>query len=101
VLPADQNLSRMDLADRYGAAEVEVRMKQGEGRTRLKGAPVTYGLTIPTTALRTAEAKRFVAFLLGDGGRRILARRGFAALNPARCDPCAGLPEDLVPLVQR
>jgi molybdate/tungstate transport system substrate-binding protein len=101
ALPPDQNLSRMDLADRYAAVQVEVRMKQGEGMARLTGAPVTYGLTIPTSAPRAAEARRFVAFLLGESGRRTLARRGFAPLHPARCGPCDGLPEDLLPLVQR
>jgi molybdate/tungstate transport system substrate-binding protein len=100
ALPPDQNLSRLDLAERYAAAEVEVRMKQGEGRTRIKGAPVTYGLTIPSSAPHATEARRFVAFLLGDGGRRVLLRRGFGALDPARCGPCAGIPEDLSPLVQ-
>lgn len=101
ALPPDQNLSRMELADRYAAVRVAVRMKQGEGTVSLAGAPVTYGLTIPTTAPRAAEAGRFVAFLLGERGRRILARRGFAPLNPARCAPCADLPADLVSMVQR
>ena len=101
ALPPDQNLSRLDLADRYAAAEVEVRMKQGNGKVRLKGAPVTYGLTIPSASPHATEAARFVAFLLGEKGRRILSRRGFAALSPARCDPCAGIPEDLLPLVRQ
>jgi molybdate/tungstate transport system substrate-binding protein len=100
ALPPDQNLSRMDLAERYAVVKVEVRMKQGEGKTRLTGAPVTYGVTIPAAAPHAAEAARFVAFLLGESGRRILTRRGFGPLQPARCDPCAGLPDDLLAVVK-
>jgi molybdate/tungstate transport system substrate-binding protein len=101
ALPADQNLSRIDLAERYAAVDVEVRMKQGEGKTRVTGAPVSYGMTIPSAAPNPAGATRFVAFLLGAAGQRIFARRGFEVLRPARCGPCAGLPEVLSPLVQR
>jgi molybdate/tungstate transport system substrate-binding protein len=101
ALPPEQNLSRIDLAQRYAAVEVEVRMKQGEGKNRVLGAPVSYGMTIPSTAPNPAGATRFVSFLLGEAGQRIFARRGFGVLRPARCGPCAGLPDALAPLVQR
>jgi molybdate/tungstate transport system substrate-binding protein len=92
TLPPEINLSRPDLAERYAAASVEVRMKQGEGRGRIVGAPVTYGLTIPANARHADAAARFAAFLFGDAGRRLLARRGLHPLAGARCAPCAGLP---------
>ncbi len=99
TLPSEINLSREDLAAGYAAASVEVRMKQGQGGARIAGAPVTYGLTIPTKAPHAEAAARFAAFLLGDGGRRLLDRRGFHPLARARCGPCVGLPAELAAVV--
>jgi molybdate/tungstate transport system substrate-binding protein len=98
-LPVDQNLSRADLADRYAAAEVSVRMKQGDEKVRIKGGPITYGLTIPVKAPNAAEAARFATFLIGDDATRIFARRGFRPMSSPRCAPCDGLPTELGPLV--
>jgi molybdate/tungstate transport system substrate-binding protein len=95
TLPPEINLSRQDLAARYAAASVEVRMQQGQGSARLTGAPVTYGLTIPTHAPHAEAATRFLVFFLGDHGRRLLDRRGFHPLAHAQCAPCTGLPAPL------
>ena len=91
-LPPEINLSRQDLAGRYAAVSVEVRMKQGQGRARIAGGPVTYGLTMPSNAPHPEAAARFAAFLVGAAGRRLFDRRGFHALARAQCAPCAGLP---------
>jgi molybdate/tungstate transport system substrate-binding protein len=99
ALPPEINLSRPDLAARYAAASVEVRMKQGQGRARIGGGPVTYALTIPVNAPHAEAAARFAAFLLGDRGRRLLDRRGFHPLAQARCSPCVGLPPALAGVV--
>jgi len=99
ALPPEINLSRPELAARYAAVSVEVRMKQGQGGARITGAPVSYGLTIPSNAPHADAAARFAAFLLGDPGRRLLERRGFRPLAHAQCAPCAGLPETLVGVV--
>lgn len=95
ALPPEINLSRPELAARYAAASVEVRMKQGQGKARITGAPVTYGLTIPKNAPHPEPAARFAAFLLGDHGRRLLERRGFHSMPHAQCAPCTGLPAGL------
>ncbi len=99
ALPPDQNLSQPELAAHYASASVEVRMKQGEGRTRIAGGPITYGLTIPAGAPHASEARSFVATLLGEGGRRMLERRGFRPAKPAWCSPCTALPDELSSLV--
>jgi molybdate/tungstate transport system substrate-binding protein len=98
-LPPEINLSRQDLAARYAATSVEVRMKQGQGNARLTGTAVTYGLTIPANAPHAEAAVRFVAFLFGDHGRRLLERRGFHPLAHAQCAPCTGLPASLASVV--
>jgi molybdate/tungstate transport system substrate-binding protein len=99
ALPPEINLSRQDQAERYKSAQVEIRMKQGQGAARIVGAPVTYGLTIPSRAPHPDLAARFAAFLFGEPGRRLFERRGFHPISPAQCLACEGLPAGLRPLV--
>ncbi len=98
-LSPEINLSRSDLAGRYAAASVEVRMKRGQGSARVQGAPVSYGMTIPISAPHAVAAEKFLAFFFGEFGRRLLLRRGFHPASPVRCNPCLGLPKDLAGLV--
>ena len=95
ALPPEINLSRQDQARHYASVQVEIRMKQGQGGTRIAGAPVTYGLAIPAHAPHPDAAARFTAFLLGPAGRRLFERRGFHSISPAQCASCAGLPAQL------
>ena len=99
ALPPEINLSSQEQAERYKSAQVDIRMRQGQGSSRIVGAPVAYGLTIPTLAPHAEAAARFVAFLFADSGRRLFERRGFYPMSPAQCQVCAGLPQELRPLV--
>jgi molybdate/tungstate transport system substrate-binding protein len=99
LLPADQNLSRPDMSDRYAAVSIDVRMNQGAPKTRIVGAPITYGWTIPSSTPHAAEATRFTAFVIGETGRSVFARRGFRPLAKASCSPCDGIPSELAALV--
>jgi molybdate/tungstate transport system substrate-binding protein len=94
-LPSEINLSRQDFTERYATARVDVQMKRGQGTKTLTGAPIVYGLTIPVNAPHAEAATRFVAFLSGEAGRKLLLRRGFHPISPVTCNPCAGLPEQL------
>lgn len=95
ALPPEINLARTDMAARYASAQVEIRMKQGQDKGKLVGAPITYGVTIPKQATHPEAATRFLAFLLGPEGKRLLERRGFHPALPAVCNPCLGLPDGL------
>jgi len=99
ALPPEINLSRQDQAARYRTAQVEIRMKQGQGGAHIVGAPVTYGLTIPSRAPHPDAGARFIAFLFGDSGRRLFERRGFHPVSPAQCLACVGLPDELRPFL--
>jgi molybdate/tungstate transport system substrate-binding protein len=99
ALPAEENLGRPELATQYAKASVEVRMKQGEGKLRITGAPITYGLTMPSVAPQPALAREFIAMLLGDKGNQLLRRRGFQPASRPSCNPCTGLPIELLSLV--
>jgi molybdate/tungstate transport system substrate-binding protein len=98
LLP-EENLGRPELAAQYAKASVEVRMKQGEGKARIVGAPITYGLTMPVKAPQPALARELVSLLVGEKGNRLLRRRGFQPTSPAVCNPCSGLPNELLSLV--
>jgi molybdate/tungstate transport system substrate-binding protein len=96
ALPPEINLSRLELAADYARAQVEIRMKQGDGRSVLTGTPVTYGVTIPSNAPQAAAAADFLAFVLGPDGARALARRGFRPVSPPTCGTCTGVPAALL-----
>ena len=71
-------------------------MKQGEGKARIVGSPITYGLTMPTVAPQPALARAFVAMFIGEKGGRLLRRRGFQPAGHPFCNPCSGLPNELL-----
>jgi len=95
LLPPEVNLGSADRAAVYAHAGVDIRMNQGGGNSRVQGAPITYGVTIPKVAPHPDEARRLLAFLLGDEGRTILERRAIRPVVPATCSRCEGIPADL------
>lgn len=99
ALPPELNLSRSALNDRYAQAEVEVRMDQGVSHSLIHGEAIAYSLSILDRAKEPDAARRFVALLLSDDGRKILERRGFSPMTPASCHPCNGIPAELGALV--
>ena len=92
-LPAAINLSDPAYAADY--AQAVAQTKNGE----LKGKPIIYAVTIPTNAEHPAEASRFVAFLLGPEGRRIMAQDGFGTIEKAYVMGIDQMPADLRNLV--
>lgn len=100
-LPAAENLSRRDLAAEYAAATTDVHLGAAGEVTRIAGAPVVSGFTVPLTAPHPADAVRFAAFLVGERGERILRARGFHPLRPALTAEPAALPPELQPLTAR
>ncbi|MBN2362427.1 MAG: extracellular solute-binding protein [Deltaproteobacteria bacterium] len=94
------HLGRFDLAPGYARASTQVRMKGGQ-RVEVRGAPITYGLTILERAPHRAAAEELVALLLGEPGQSALLRVGFRPLRPAASQQVDLLPETLQPLVAR
>lgn len=77
TLPPEIDLSDAARAGDY--AKAIAHTKNGD----LPGKPIVYALTIPSVAKETALAQRFVAFLLGPEGRKIMAASGFGTIDPA------------------
>ena len=68
------DLSREADSTWYATAAVRVPGASRGDTIEVRGAPIRYGLSIPTAAPQAAAGATFVAFLLSDDGRRILAR---------------------------
>lgn len=96
-LAPEQNLSRRELAERYGSVEIEIG--SGARRTVQRGRPIVYAATIPSSAENPSGATRFLELLLTAPGRRIFERAGFRPLQPAPCRRAARVPEPLRALV--
>jgi len=99
-LAPEVNLSRTDLAARYYEASVSVRMRQGQDRVTIHGKPISYGITILDVAPNPSGATAFVAFLLGEEGRRLFDRMGFGAPAPVPCRAPERAPAALQPLLE-
>lgn len=93
------NLGRVDLAAGYARASTPVRMT-GAQPVEVRGAPITYGLTIVAGAPHPAAAEQLVALLLGPTGQRALLRTGFKPLQPAQAAHHEQVPAALRPLLQ-
>jgi molybdate/tungstate transport system substrate-binding protein len=65
-----------------------------------KGAPMVYGITIPKSAASPEWAARFVVFVLGPEGRRIMEANNQPEIVPARVDNFEALPLIVRPFVR-
>ena len=79
ALPSAIDLGDPAQAAAYSAASV--RVANGRDSITRRGAPILYGVTVPRSAPHGAAAARFVEFLLGVDGRRILRRAKLDALD--------------------
>ena len=100
ALPPQINLGEPQYADFYARARVSINgSKPGETITKT-GAPILYGVTIPTNAPHPDLAAAFLAFVLGPQGQAILQEAGQPPLVPAVADAPDRLPSVLQPFVK-
>jgi len=99
-LPDEINLSRVEYADFYKQAQVEVSGKEPGTTIILAGKPIVYGLTIPKNAPHPDLAVEFVKFLLGPEGRAILEAQGQPPVVPPVASDREALPSELQALVR-
>ncbi len=83
-LPAEINLGSQSHAKLYASAEVAVTGKKPGQFISLRGAPIAYSVTIPIHARNRTAAEAYVALLLSEEGRSIMARNGQQPITPAR-----------------
>lgn len=97
-LPPEVNLGSPEFADYYAQVSVTYETSGADGteETTVPGAPIVYGVTIPTNAENREGAAEFLLEFLGEDGRGHLTDSGFAPLAAPVCD----VPEN-APLVLR
>ena len=101
-LPPQINLGSPEFADYYARVSVTYESPGAEGtaETTVRGAPIVYGVSIPTNAENPEGAAEFLKAFLGDRGRAHLADSGFTPLPVPLCDAPEKLPPALRPLVR-
>ena len=92
-LPDELNLSNPEMAEYYSQAVVVIR--HGEETLEIRGSPILYGITVPSTAQNVETAVKFLQFLLSEDGRRILEECGMQPVYPALTDNLDAVPEVL------
>ncbi len=80
-LPDHINLGCSRLADFYKQASIKISGKTPGSFIEKRGKPMIYGITIPKNSPNPDLAARFVAFVLGPEGRRIMEQNGQAPLQ--------------------
>ena len=82
ILPNKINLKTSEYSDFYKNAKVEVSGKKpGETITKT-GAPMVYGITIPSNAENKELAKKFLQFLFSEKGIKIMEDNGQPFIKP-------------------
>ncbi len=94
-LPTEIDLSSLEFEEFYTTCQVEVTGSEPGITSFLTGAPVVYGLTIPTNAANLKLAIDFVEFILSSDGQAIMGDCGQPAIVPAVASDPEKVPEEL------
>ncbi|MFC6726022.1 extracellular solute-binding protein, partial [Halobium palmae] len=73
----DLSKATQKYADHYAKAEVEA------GGTTYTGAPIAYGLTVPSVAPNPELGAKWVEYMVTEPGKEILTDSGFEPVSPA------------------
>jgi molybdate/tungstate transport system substrate-binding protein len=92
ILPDEINLKSPDLAPLYGRVSVKISGKKPGEWVVQKGTPMVYGITLPKNSRNPLWGARFIAFVLGEQGRKIMEENGQPEMIPPRVDHAAPLP---------
>lgn len=84
-------VSLSQITDRYAEHYAEATVEAG-GDT-YTGAPIAYGITVPSVAQNPDSGAAWIAYILSQAGRTLLENNGFTPVTPAVVP--AGTKEDL------
>jgi len=94
-LPAEINLSDEKFKDFYDTARVEISGEEPGQKITQTGAPIVYGVTIPSNFTNQELAIAWVDFLLSDKGMAIMEANGQPPIIPAGTNDKSKLPDEL------
>jgi len=96
TLPDEINLKNPAFADFYNTASVQLSGKEPGTFATRTGAPIIYGVTIPSNAPNRDQALAFITYLLdADRGGAILETNGQTSVIPSPTDTFDKIPENL------
>lgn len=100
-LPLEIDLSDRGFSDRYGQVAVRLDFQRfASVDPEFRGEQIQYALTIPTNAPHPEAGIKFVEFLLGPEGQKVLSECHQPALLPPEADKPANLPARLRSLLE-
>jgi molybdate/tungstate transport system substrate-binding protein len=95
-LPAVIDMSATNLAEHYAHVTVALDFQRFKSVNPVfKGEPIIYGITIPKSAPNPELAEKFIEFLLGEEGQRILQENFQPQIIPPHTDNIEGVPISL------
>lgn len=96
TLPDQINLNKAELSNLYKTASIRLTGKTKGTFITEVGAPIVYGITIPTNAPNRKLAVTFLSFLLdANKGLAILEKNGQKSVVPSPTDTFDNVPESL------
>ncbi|GAP12965.1 tungstate ABC transporter binding protein WtpA [Longilinea arvoryzae] len=100
-LPAELNLGDAGMEQFYEGVTVNLDFQRfASVQPVFRGEQIGYGITIPSNAPHPREAERFVEFVLGPEGQKIMAADYQPLLDPLVADGYENLPAALQALTQ-
>lgn len=101
ALPDEVNLGSAEHELAYGKVLVDLDFKRfATVKPQFRGERIGYGITIPTNAPQPQAAERFIAFLLGPEGRRIMESNAHPMFERPLADGYQDMPATLRPLCE-
>ena len=96
VLPDEVNLKSPGFADVYGTVSVKISGKKPGEKIVKRGAPMVYGITIPSNSPRPDFARKFVDFILDpDKGMKVMEDAGQPSMVPSPSETYRAIPAAL------
>lgn len=95
-LPAAVNLGDESLSEFYGQVEVKEDFQRfSTVKPQFFGEPISYAITIPSSAEHPQEAELFIAFLLSPEGQAVMAANQHPLLEQFSADGYTEMPDSL------
>lgn len=98
-LPPEVNLGDISKRDHYRQVSITLPGTERSAPIQKQGDAVVYALTIPKNARQPDAAVRYVQFLLGPAGRKILEEQHLMLAPDPWTYDLANVPADLRPLI--
>lgn len=94
TLPPEVNLGDPAYAAEYSKVTVKLDFQRfASVKPEFPGEAIRYGVTIPSNARQPEAAAKFIAYLLGPEGQRIMAQNSQPMITPALANNIDAIPE--------